>query len=138
MSLAPAATSTPSGVGSGSGVGRALSAGRIRIAAAAVSTPVAPSPALGQPQPATWNIKQWKKHQEPQRNKTHWDYLLEEMEWLSKDFREERNWKAAVARKAVKAVSRWHLGRGRVEERGEQQQQHEVGSVESAALSAHD
>ena len=63
---------------------------------------------LPQPQQGTWSIKQWKKLPEPQRNKTHWDYLLEEMAWLSKDFREERTWKQALARKCVKAVSRWH------------------------------
>ncbi len=38
----------------------------------------------------------------------HWDYLLEEMEWLSNDFRMERKWKAAAARKTVKAVQKWH------------------------------
>ena len=67
---------------------------------------------------ATWNIRQWKKVQEPQRNKTHWDYLLQEMEWLSKDFREERQWKIALARKAVKAVTRWHQERETLEHRG--------------------
>ena len=56
-------------------------------------------------------FKQWKKQPEPGRNKTHWDYLLQEMEWLSKDFREERQWKVALARKAVKAVTRWHQER---------------------------
>ena len=77
-----------------------------------------PSPTAG-PQQATWNIKQWKKQAEPQRNKTHWDYLLEEMEWLSKDFREERQWKVALARKAVKAVSKWHQDRERSERDGD-------------------
>ena len=41
--------------------------------------------------------------------------MLEEMEWLSKDFREERQWKIALARKAVKAVSKWHQDRARSE-----------------------
>jgi len=77
-----------------------------------------PSPTAG-PQQATWSIKQWKKQAEPQRNKTHWDYLLEEMEWLSKDFREERQWKVALARKAVKAVSKWHQDRERSERDGD-------------------
>ena len=77
-----------------------------------------PSPTAG-PQQATWSIKQWKKQPEPQRNKTHWDYLLEEMEWLSKDFREERQWKVALARKAVKAVSKWHQDRERSERDGD-------------------
>jgi len=77
-----------------------------------------PSPTAG-PQQATWSIKQWKKQAEPQRNKTHWDYLLEEMEWLSKDFREERQWKVALARKAVKAVSKWHQDRENSERDGD-------------------
>lgn len=72
---------------------------------------------------ATWNIRQWKKVQEPQRNKTHWDYLLQEMEWLSKDFREERQWKIALARKAVKAVTRWHQDREQLENRGAKSQE---------------
>jgi len=37
--------------------------------------------------------------QEPPRNKTHWDYLLEEMRWLAADFAQERKWKRAAARK---------------------------------------
>ena len=73
--------------------------------------PACGSPQLVQPQQATWSIKQWKKLQEPQRNKTHWDYVLQEMEWLSKDFREERQWKIALARKAVKAASAAAAGR---------------------------
>jgi hypothetical protein len=36
------------------------------------------------------------------RNKTHWDYLLDEMVWLSTDFREERKWKIAMAKKIAK------------------------------------
>ena len=78
------------------------------------------SPTMNQ---ATWNIRQWKKVQEPQRNKTHWDYLLQEMEWLSKDFREERQWKIALARKAVKAVTRWHQDREQLENRGAKSQE---------------
>lgn len=45
--------------------------------------------------------------EEPLRNKTHWDSLLEEMVWLSTDFQNERKWKHSIARKAVhKAASR--------------------------------
>ena len=86
-------------------------------AAGAASSPVIvdSEPTLTQ---GTWNIKQWKKVQEPGRNKTHWDYLLQEMEWLSKDFREERQWKVALAKKAVKAVSRWHTERALDEKSG--------------------
>ena len=34
----------------------------------------------------------------PRRRKTHWDYVLEEMCWLSSDFVEERKWKVSAAR----------------------------------------
>lgn len=42
---------------------------------------------------------------EPPRPKGHWDYLCEEMQWLSADFAQERRWKRGVARKV-----RLHLG----------------------------
>eukprot|EP00871_Galdieria_phlegrea_P002598 jgi/Galph1/3339/GphlegSOOS_G1963.1 len=38
------------------------------------------------------------KQPEPPRAKVSWDYVLEEMVWLSVDFREERKWKICVAR----------------------------------------
>jgi hypothetical protein len=34
----------------------------------------------------------------PQRRKTHWDTLLQEMSWLASDFMEERKWKLSTAR----------------------------------------
>ena len=39
--------------------------------------------------------------QEPGRAKAHWDYLLEEMQWLAGDFAKERRWKGATARKVI-------------------------------------
>jgi E1A-binding protein p400 len=62
-------------------------------------------------QAAGWEIKRWNQSREPQRNKSQWDYLLEEMEWLSKDFREERSWKQALARRATRAVRNWQQDR---------------------------
>jgi len=44
----------------------------------------------------------------PRRRKTQWDYLLEEMKWMSEDFRQERVWKEVVRR---------GVGRNLVEER---------------------
>jgi len=90
------------------------------------------SPAESQPQPATWAIKQWRKLAEPQRNKTHWDYLLEEMEWLSKDFKQEAAWKAALARKAVKAVSRWHAERAQLESKTHRSEEAQTRRLASA------
>ncbi|KAL1746094.1 hypothetical protein HDZ31DRAFT_34914, partial [Schizophyllum fasciatum] len=56
-----------------------------------------------------WSFRQPKK----QRNvgviaKTHWDYLMDEMQWMRTDFREERRWKHAVAFNLSTAVLEWH------------------------------
>jgi hypothetical protein len=40
----------------------------------------------------------------PQRRKTQWDYVMEEMRWLATDFCEERKWKACSARIFSSAV----------------------------------
>ncbi len=46
-----------------------------------------------------WSSRRLPKVQEPPRQKGHWDYLLEEMQWLAADFTQERKWKKAGARK---------------------------------------
>lgn len=46
-----------------------------------------------------WSSSRLPKVQEPHRRKTHWDYLLEEMQWLATDFANERRWKVNAARK---------------------------------------
>jgi E1A-binding protein p400 len=38
----------------------------------------------------------------------HWDYVLEEAEWMATDFQLERKWKIAAARKIARAVLRHH------------------------------
>lgn len=43
---------------------------------------------------------------EPRRPKTHWDHVLEEMVWLSKDFESERKWKLAQAKKVALKASK--------------------------------
>ncbi|KAK3083777.1 hypothetical protein FSP39_003020, partial [Pinctada imbricata] len=53
-----------------------------------------------------WSTRRLPKVQEPPRNKSHWDYLLEEMQWLAADFHQERKWKKAAARKVAKMVSK--------------------------------
>lgn len=35
---------------------------------------------------------------QPDRRKTHWDTLLQEMKWMATDFREERKWKRSAGR----------------------------------------
>jgi hypothetical protein len=58
-----------------------------------------------------------------QPRKVHWDHLLEEAEWLRRDFREERVWKMGKAKKrAGECVREWTLrakDRGRFVEEGE-------------------
>lgn len=46
-----------------------------------------------------WSMKRLTRLTEPPRPKVHWDYLCEEMQWLSADFAQERRWKRGVARK---------------------------------------
>ncbi|XP_073264263.1 protein PHOTOPERIOD-INDEPENDENT EARLY FLOWERING 1 isoform X3 [Populus alba] len=46
---------------------------------------------------------------EPRRPKTHWDHVLEEMVWLSKDFESERKWKLALAKKVALRASKGML-----------------------------
>uniref|UniRef100_A0A0N4WCL1 Helicase domino n=1 Tax=Haemonchus placei TaxID=6290 RepID=A0A0N4WCL1_HAEPC len=43
---------------------------------------------------------------EPPRNKTHWDYVLEEVKWMATDFRMERQFKRTVARKIAAAIQK--------------------------------
>lgn len=46
-----------------------------------------------------WTPRRLSKFPEPTRPKVQWDYLCEEMQWLSADFGQERRWKRGVARK---------------------------------------
>lgn len=54
-----------------------------------------------------WSASRLPKVMEPVRRKTHWDYLLEEMQWLATDFANERRWKRGAARKVRTAVVEW-------------------------------
>lgn len=54
---------------------------------------------------------------EPQRPKTHWDHVLEEMVWLSKDFESERKWKLAQAKKVAIRASKGMLDQATREEK---------------------
>ena len=55
-----------------------------------------------------WSQSRLPKLAEPSRHKMHWDYLLEEMAWLSNDFVAERKFKKALAKKVARAVVKWH------------------------------
>ncbi|XP_024385974.1 protein PHOTOPERIOD-INDEPENDENT EARLY FLOWERING 1 isoform X2 [Physcomitrium patens] len=49
------------------------------------------------------------KSKEPARPKTHWDFVIEEMTWLAKDFERERKWKLVQAKKVALRVNRSKL-----------------------------
>ena len=51
-----------------------------------------------------WSVSRLPKVQEPVRIKTHWDYLLEEMQWLATDFGNEKRWKMNAARKVGMSI----------------------------------
>ena len=53
-----------------------------------------------------WSARRLPKVQEPPRHKTHWEYLLEEAQWLATDFIQERRWKKAAARKVKLIISK--------------------------------
>ena len=54
-----------------------------------------------------WSERRLPKVQEPPRPKSHWDYLLEEMVWLSADFAQERKWKKSAAKKCARMVQKY-------------------------------
>ncbi|XP_036609496.1 E1A-binding protein p400-like [Trichosurus vulpecula] len=54
-----------------------------------------------------WSLRRLPKLQEAPRPKSHWDYLLEEMQWMATDFAQERRWKMAAAKKMVRTVARY-------------------------------
>lgn len=69
-----------------------------------------------------WSAKRLPKLQEPPRPKTHWDYVLEEMRWLSSDFDAERKWKRRAAKRCALMVYRYHQEKRSATERAEREQ----------------
>ncbi|XP_045807406.1 protein PHOTOPERIOD-INDEPENDENT EARLY FLOWERING 1 isoform X2 [Trifolium pratense] len=68
---------------------------------------------------------------EPRRPKTHWDHVLEEMVWLSKDFESERKWKLAQAKKVSLKASKGMLDQAT---RGEKKMKEEEQRLRKVAL----
>ncbi|KAJ3680699.1 hypothetical protein LUZ60_016977 [Juncus effusus] len=66
---------------------------------------------------------------EPPRPKSHWDHVLEEMAWLSKDFEAERKWKMSLAKRvalrATKSFTDFET-RGEKKLKGEEQRLRKV------------
>ena len=46
-----------------------------------------------------WSLSRLPKVYEQLRKKSHWDFLLEEMQWLAADFAQEKKWKRNMGRK---------------------------------------
>ncbi|XP_069612170.1 E1A-binding protein p400-like isoform X3 [Ranitomeya imitator] len=53
-----------------------------------------------------WSLRRLPRLMEPSRPKSHWDYLLEEMQWMAADFAQERMWKMASAKKMARTAVR--------------------------------
>ncbi|KAG9451421.1 hypothetical protein H6P81_011386 [Aristolochia fimbriata] len=68
---------------------------------------------------------------EPPRPKTHWDHVLEEMLWLSKDFEAERKWKLNLAKKVAIRASKGMLDQAT---RGEKKIKEEEQRLRKVAL----
>ncbi|CAM9136717.1 unnamed protein product, partial [Lampetra planeri] len=53
-----------------------------------------------------WAPQRLPRVAEPPRPRSHWDCLLQEMEWMAEDFAQERRWKIAAAKTLCVSVSR--------------------------------
>ncbi|KAJ7994142.1 hypothetical protein DPEC_G00262840 [Dallia pectoralis] len=70
-----------------------------------------------------WSASRLPKLMESSRPKSHWDYLLEEMQWMAVDFAQERRWKMAAAKKLVRTCSRYHDEQKKIEERSKKEEE---------------
>eukprot|EP00069_Balaena_mysticetus_P010142 bmy_20537T0 len=73
-----------------------------------------------------WSPRRLPKLQEAPRPRSHWDCLLEEMQWMAADFAQERRWKVAAAKKLVRTVVRHHEEKQLREERGRREEQNRL------------
>uniref|UniRef100_A0A667ZV60 E1A binding protein p400 n=1 Tax=Myripristis murdjan TaxID=586833 RepID=A0A667ZV60_9TELE len=70
-----------------------------------------------------WSASRLPKLMEASRPKSHWDYLLEEMQWMAADFAQERRWKEAAAKKLVRTCARYHQEQKKSEERSKKEEE---------------
>ncbi|XP_071371131.1 E1A-binding protein p400 [Centroberyx affinis] len=70
-----------------------------------------------------WSSSRLPKLMEASRPKSHWDYLLEEMQWMAADFAQERRWKEAAAKKLVRTCARYHQEQKKSEERSKKEEE---------------
>ena len=78
-----------------------------------------------------WPEKKLPKIHEPARTKCHWDYLLEEMVWLSADFKQERKWKKAAAKKCAKMVHKYFQDKELAVERAQKEEELKLKKIAS-------
>lgn len=79
-----------------------------------------------------WSIRRLPKVQEPVRTKTHWDYLLEEMQWLAADFANERKFKHNSAKKFARSALKYHTLKECQAERIEKEGQQKLRKIASS------
>lgn len=77
-----------------------------------------------------WSAKKLPKVQEAPRVKAHWDYLLEEMQWLAADFGLERKWKKAAAKKCARMVTKYWIDK---EQKKEKEKRDEIARLKKIA-----
>lgn len=70
-----------------------------------------------------WMGTRLPKLAEPQRLKTHWDFLLEEMHWLATDFALERKWKKSAASKCARMVKKYFQDKEMAAQKAEKAQE---------------
>ncbi|MCJ8735402.1 hypothetical protein PDJAM_G00246280 [Pangasius djambal] len=78
-----------------------------------------------------WSASRLPKLQEASRPKSHWDYLLEEMQWMAADFAQERRWKMAAAKKLVRTCARYHVEVRKAEERKKMEEELRLRNIAS-------
>lgn len=70
-----------------------------------------------------WTPQRLAKCLEPDKRKSHWDYLLDEMRWLAEDFALEKRWKQAMAKKISLAILKYFREKNQAES---EQQREEI------------
>ena len=55
-----------------------------------------------------WSLRQMDKQKEPQQPLTHHDHMMEEMKWMRKDFKAERNMKKSVCAWLAQRCADWY------------------------------
>uniref|UniRef100_A0A7N8XZZ7 E1A binding protein p400 n=1 Tax=Mastacembelus armatus TaxID=205130 RepID=A0A7N8XZZ7_9TELE len=78
-----------------------------------------------------WSASRLPKLMEASRPKSHWDYLLEEMQWMAADFAQERRWKEAAAKKLVRTCARYHQEQKKQEERSKKEREFHLRHIAS-------